>query len=157
MRWPGTGAGEDSPLALAALRALGCGVILESAQQMVSAERPKSRDVLAAAIEYMEGHGAEPVKMDALADQMGMSRTNFYALFKQASGMTPHDYLQRLRINKAQALLLHSRRTATDIAYSLGFSSSQYFSNVFRKYAGTTPTNFRRRKDGAGAGNPPAA
>ena len=58
--------------------------------------------------------------------------------------MTPNDYLQRLRIDKARSMLGQTRKTVTEIAYSLGFSSSQYFCNVFRRYAGMTPINFRR-------------
>jgi transcriptional regulator GlxA family with amidase domain len=59
--------------------------------------------------------------------------------------MTPNDYLQRLRVTRARDLLVTTSQSVTDIAYATGFSSSQYFSNVFRKYAGTTPSTFRAR------------
>ena len=59
--------------------------------------------------------------------------------------MTPNDWLQRFRIKKACELLASTDRSITDIALSVGYSSSQYFNNVFRKYVGTTPGEHRER------------
>lgn len=59
--------------------------------------------------------------------------------------MTPNDYLQRLRVHQARQLLADPARTITDVAFATGFASSQYFSKVFRKYVGVTPTAACRR------------
>jgi transcriptional regulator GlxA family with amidase domain len=59
---------------------------------------------------------------------------------KENTGMTPNDHLQRLRVNKARQLLADPARTITDVAFVTGCASSQYFSKVFRKYVGVTPT-----------------
>jgi transcriptional regulator GlxA family with amidase domain len=63
--------------------------------------------------------------------------------FKADTGMAPNDYLLRCRIRKAQDLLDKSGRSVTDIGLSVGFPSGQYFSQVFRKYTGKTPTRYR--------------
>ena len=60
--------------------------------------------------------------------------------------MTPKAYLQRQRVNQARQLLQAPARTITDIAFASGFSSSQYFSKVFRKYVGATPSEACRRR-----------
>jgi len=84
--------------------------------------------------------------MLALAEAAGCSRSRLFQLFKQATGMTPNDYLQRLRVKEASAMLINQPGASiTDVAFSNGFSSSQYFCNVFRKYTGTTPVAFRLR------------
>ena len=60
------------------------------------------------------------------------------------TGLTPNDYLLRLRVKKAQELLAQSRQSLTDVGLATGFSSGQYFSNVFRKYTGQTPREYQR-------------
>jgi len=75
--------------------------------------------------------------------RMGFSRSYLFAIFKSATGMTPNDYYLRIRIEKAQQLLAHSAQPVTSIALETGFSSSQYFSSVFRKYTGQTPVEYR--------------
>jgi len=57
--------------------------------------------------------------------------------------MTPNDYLLRLRIRKASELLSDSETSITDIAFRTGFSSSQNFSKVFKKYTGMMPSRYR--------------
>ena len=66
--------------------------------------------------------------------------------------MTPNDYLQRLRLDRAREWLAEEGRSVTDIAFAAGFSSSQYFSHVFRKYTGLTPSRFRARAARQGGG-----
>ncbi|WP_437231204.1 helix-turn-helix transcriptional regulator [Planctomicrobium sp. SH661] len=61
--------------------------------------------------------------------------------------MPPNDFLQRLRIKQAQTDLLETDLSITEIAFNNGFSTSQYFSTVFRKYTGDTPARFRKRRE----------
>lgn len=84
--------------------------------------------------------------MDALAAAAHCSRARMFHLFKDTTGMTPNDYLQRLRVERAKSALATTPQSVTDIALGCGFSSSQYFSTVFRKYTGSTPSEFRLRK-----------
>ena len=53
------------------------------------------------------------------------------------------DYLARLRVRRAKALLRNGRLPVTRIAFDLGFSSSQYFATFFKRFAGFTPTAYR--------------
>jgi AraC-like DNA-binding protein len=60
--------------------------------------------------------------------------------------MSPNDYWQRIRVEAARDMLRKTDLSVTEIAIRCGYSTSQYFSTVFRKYTGTTPTQFRRRE-----------
>lgn len=136
---------RSDPSAAANLRLLTCAVILEAARQLTSVRRTGQKRAVASAIAYLTAHYHEPLPMPELARAAGCGRARLFLLFKQSTGMTPNDYLQRLRVKKAGELLTRTRRSITEIAQATGYSSSQYFCNVFRKYTGTTPLAFRAR------------
>ena len=88
---------------------------------------------------------SEPVSMDDLVRHVGFSRARMFDLFKAQTGLTPNDYLQRLRVETAQEQLRQTNLSVTQIALATGFSSGQYFSTVFARYAGVAPTGFPER------------
>jgi len=119
-----------------------CAVLVEAMRQMlVPPSEPK--EFVAAAIAFLKRHLAEPVSMEELVRHVGFSRARMFDLFKAQTGLTPNDYLQRLRVEKAQEQLRHTDRSVTEIALATGFSSGQYFSTVFARYTGVSPTDFR--------------
>lgn len=86
-----------------------------------------------------------PPSLPALADLTGLSLGEFARGFRAATGESPHAYLTRRRIERAQALLL-ARPTLplAEVAASLGFADQAHFSRRFRQVTGTTPARFRR-------------
>jgi AraC-like DNA-binding protein len=64
--------------------------------------------------------------------------------FRQELGMTPIDYLNRYRVLQAQRLLRETNQSITTIALEVGFSSSSYFSRMFRRLTGRSPDEYRR-------------
>jgi AraC-like DNA-binding protein len=72
-----------------------------------------------------------------------LSRAQFFRAFQRSTGYTPARYLQQLRMRHAAALL-EEGRTISDIAHKVGYSNSGYFATVFRRYNGTTPSEWRR-------------
>jgi AraC-like DNA-binding protein len=125
------------------LRALICAVVVESMRQMlVPPTEPK--EFVVAAVAYLKRHLAEPVRVDDLVRHVGFSRARVFDIFKTQTGLTPNDFLQRLRIERAQQLLRQGSQSVTEIALATGFSSGQYFSTVFSRYTGVSPTAFRR-------------
>jgi AraC-like DNA-binding protein len=82
--------------------------------------------------------------MDDLVRYVGFSRARMFDIFKAQTGLTPNDYLQRLRVESAQEQLRQTDRSVTEIASATGFSSGQYFSTVFVRYTGVSPTRFRK-------------
>jgi AraC-like DNA-binding protein len=126
-----------------ALRALICAALVEAMRQiLVPLTEPK--EFAAAAIAYLREHLSEPVGMDDLVRHVGFSRARMFDIFKAQTGLTPNDYLQRVRVEKAQEQLRKTHLSVTQIALATGFSSGQYFSTVFARYAGVSPTAFRK-------------
>lgn len=82
--------------------------------------------------------------LDDLADRVGLSVSRFKARFKEEVGVPPADYVSRQKVAKAMDLLRKTGMPVTQIATSLGYSSSQYFATAFRRYTGKTPSNARR-------------
>jgi AraC-like DNA-binding protein/mannose-6-phosphate isomerase-like protein (cupin superfamily) len=127
----------------ASLRILVCAALVEVVRQILSPpQAPK--EIVAAAVRYLNTHCQRTVSIGELARHLGYSRSRTFELFKAEMGLTPNDYLQRVRMQKAQAMLRNTRRPITDIALSTGFNSSQYFSTVFRRYTGQSPAEFRQ-------------
>jgi AraC-like DNA-binding protein len=77
---------------------------------------------------------------------MHVSTFYFCKLFKKATGLTFTEYLGRVRIEKAKALLLNPHLRISEIAYDVGFQSLTHFNRVFRQVTGRSPTAFRVSK-----------
>ena len=120
-----------------------CSTIFEAAQQLTAVDIRDSQLIVNAAIDYMQTNFGAQLSIDNLVNHVGYSRSRFFELFKSNTGMTPNDYLQRLRLESARSLLAETSRSVTDIAFEVGFNSSQYFSTVFLQYTGLTPSGFR--------------
>ena len=126
-----------------ALRTLICAVLVESMRQMLMPPTVPKQFV-AAAVAYLRQHLHEPVGMADLVRHVGFSRARMFDMFKAQTGLTPHDYLQRMRIEQAQEQLRRTKLSVTEIGLAVGFSSGQYFSTVFGRYSGVSPTQFRK-------------
>jgi len=136
---------EKNPILRASLRTLTCAVILEAISGLQGAPPVGVETHIAAAKEYLKKHVHDPVRMSDLVKHIGFSRSYLFVLFKSVTGMSPNDYFVRIRIERAQKLLVESDKSITDIALDTGFSSGQYFSTVFRKHTGKTAMEYRRR------------
>ena len=78
-----------------------------------------------------------------LAAVVNISPNYFATLFKQATGVSPHQYVTRRRVESAKQLLKNSRLSHAEIALKVGFANSSHFSTVFRKQTGMTPRTYR--------------
>ncbi|WP_417068173.1 helix-turn-helix domain-containing protein [Niveibacterium terrae] len=93
--------------------------------------------------EHIEQHLADALTLEDLAGEAGLSVYHFARMFKQTTGLTPHQYLMRQRMQKAQILLLRGRKPLTEIALQCGFSSPSHFSSSFRAAFGVPPSHRR--------------
>lgn len=78
------------------------------------------------------------------AEFCSLSLSRFSHLFKEATGLTPLQYLNRVRIEKAKELLLNTSLSVAEISECVGFSSQNYFGRLFRRQVGLSPTQFAR-------------
>jgi AraC-like DNA-binding protein len=83
--------------------------------------------------------------LDEVSRHVGLSRNHFCRVFKHETGITFTEYLARLRVEKAKELLADVRVRITEAADRAGFNSISQFNRVFRRYAGSSPTEYRRR------------
>jgi AraC-like DNA-binding protein len=87
---------------------------------------------------------SEHLSLADLARCAGLSRMHFAAQFRAATGMRPHDYLVRRRIQRAQELLLATTMPLVEVALSVGFQTQAHFTTVFRRFLGETPGRWRQ-------------
>ncbi|MER8447661.1 AraC family transcriptional regulator [Mesorhizobium sp. M1066] len=96
------------------------------------------------ALEYIDANLAEPITLGDLAAVTGLSSMHFAAQFRISTGIRPHEYLLRRRIERARDLLLQHDLSIADIALSVGFQTQSHFTTVFKRFVGDAPHQWRR-------------
>lgn len=97
------------------------------------------------AIAYMNEHYAKDVKLEQLAGMAGLSVNHFIRTFKRRTGMTPLQYVEQRRMDKAKRLLFDSGKMK-EIARQVGYKDEHYFSRAFKKAEGVAPTLYIKNK-----------
>ena len=92
---------------------------------------------------YLQQNAASPLSRREIADAIGVSENHLSRIFRRELGITPWDYLNRYRIKQAKELLISTDRSITSVALEVGFNDPAYFSRVFRKQVGLSPSAFR--------------
>ncbi|MGC5772102.1 AraC family transcriptional regulator [Paenibacillus pabuli] len=100
-------------------------------------------DKLKACMQYMEMHYAEGITVADIAEFTGMHRSHLSTRFKQCFGISPRDYLIKLRMERAGEMLQDGALSITEIALSLGYTDLYTFSRAFGTYYGMSPSNYR--------------
>jgi AraC-like DNA-binding protein len=95
-------------------------------------------------IELMQDSPSEKHDLDSLAKLAGMSKYHYLRSFKSMKGITPHAYLNILRVEKAKKLLLTTDEHLTDIAFECGFADQAHFTRSFRKLYAVNPKGLRK-------------
>jgi AraC family transcriptional regulator len=111
--------------------------IVASARRFAPFERPKVAELarwrLKRAVDYVEARLAEPVSLADLATAAGLTRMHFAAQFRATTGLRPHEYLLRRRIERAQEMLVGTGMSVVDVALSVGFQTQSHFTSVFKR------------------------
>ena len=100
---------------------------------------------LARALDYMSAHHAEPLSLESLSAEAGISKFHFVRLFRAATGATPHGLLVEIRLEAARTLLATTDLSVTAIAARCGFARATWFATAFTRRLGVTPTEYRER------------
>jgi len=99
--------------------------------------------VLTEVLAWIDAHLGQKLGLDELASRAHMSRALFTRRFRDATGLSPHQYLTRRRVEVAQRLLRDTDQDLSWIAHETGFSSQSHFTAWFREVTGSTPGRFR--------------
>ena len=103
---------------------------------------------------YLSQHFTDPnLMLQDVAQAVSMSNSRFSTVFAQQSGKTFTEYLTSLRLNRAKELLRTTEMRSAQIAFEVGYNDAHYFSYLFKKSVGMTPSEYRHR-DGSGAPDP---
>jgi len=100
---------------------------------------------IAQAVRLLSTNYAQPISIDRLSRSFGYHRTHFSAMFKRSVGLSPKQYLLKIRMERAAALLM-TTLPVEQIASSVGFGDPLYFSKQFRRWSGMSPTDYRNAK-----------
>ena len=97
------------------------------------------------ALEIIENDYMSPLSLKTLADAAGMSPKYFCQFFREMTGRSPIDYLNRHRVEIACVHLAAGSHSVTELSYECGFEDLSYFIRVFKRYKGTTPRQYLKR------------
>jgi AraC-like DNA-binding protein len=102
-----------------------------------------ARDVVRRAVRFVNDNLDSKLKWADIAIAVRMDPFTFGRTFKQATGVTPHQYVIRCRLRRAMRLLERDELTLADVALEVGCSCQSHLTTLFRKHLGTTPGAFR--------------
>lgn len=108
-------------------------------------EIPEGEQFLGQVIQYIDRHYNEKITLEQLAKRTHISKSYLTRRFRQFTGETIVNYINKLRIQYAREMLVNSEKNITEIAWAVGFDSPKYFHRVFKKETGESPAAFRRR------------
>ena len=94
---------------------------------------------------WMEKNSSDSMTISSLADKAGFGQRTFARRFKKATGDTPLEYLQHIRIGKARTLLETTDESVDNITYETGYEDVSSFRRLFRKITGLSPTAYRKK------------
>jgi AraC family transcriptional regulator len=104
--------------------------------------------------EFVDANLENRISLKMLACAAGVSRMYFAAQFRAATGMRPHSYVSRRRMEHAKTLLATPGSSIVDIAFSVGFQTQSHFTTVFKRLEGVTPHRWRELHGVEGGGLP---
>jgi transcriptional regulator GlxA family with amidase domain len=117
----------------------------QSAFTIFTGQKQHGDEMVKEAQAYIETNMQEKISVEHLSARFAVGRRNFDRRFIKATGNTPVEYLQRVKIESAKKALETSRKTINEVMYNVGYSDVKAFREVFRKVTGMSPLEYRRR------------
>ncbi len=114
-------------------------------------QKQHSDDIVKEAQDYIEHNASEKISVEHLSAKFAVGRRNFDRRFIKATGNTPIEYLQRVKIENAKRAFETTRKTINEVMYEVGYADVKAFREVFRRITGMSPLEYRNRynKDAA--------
>lgn len=117
----------------------------QSAFMIFKGQKQHGDEVIQKAQDYMETNLQERISVEDLSARFSVGRRNFDRRFIKATGNTPVEYLQRVKIESAKKSFETTRKTINEVMYDVGYSDTKAFREVFRKVTGISPLAYRSK------------
>lgn len=118
--------------------------IIRALRQWLEEKQYEEAKPIRMAKQYINNHYREPLTLEMVSREIGFNPTYFSVVFKKETGFNFSEYLKKIRIENAKTFLLDTESSVEDISYEVGYRDIKYFSKLFKKLTGITPTEFRK-------------
>ena len=115
-------------------------------ESSIRTETYKLKELVEISVGYINRNFDRDISVADISKFVFLSSSYFTKVFKENMGVSPHNYLIKVRVDRAKELICESDNKISDIALSVGFSNQQRFNEMFKKYTGQTPLRYRKRK-----------
>lgn len=117
----------------------------QSVFTMFRGQKQHGDEVVKEVQNYIEENFSSKISVEELSNRFSVGRRNFDRRFIKATGNTPIEYLQRVKVESAKKALELSRKTVSEVMYEVGYSDLKAFREVFRKFTGMSPVEYKGR------------
>ena len=121
-------------------------ILIDTMRKLLLPAEPGSNDLVQYIIEQVERRFMEPLSLSELSQKCCYSLAYVSKRFKEETGLTFRNYLQRVRIREGCRLLANTSKKVTEIAELVGYSDPKFFNEVFKNHMGVTPREFKKTK-----------
>ena len=116
-------------------------------ENSIKNKSPKVRELVQVSVKYINNNFERDISLGDIAKFVFLSPSYFIRAFKEETGISPINYLLKVRIERAKELLVESDMKISDIALNVGFSNQQRFNEIFKKHTKITPLQYRKQMD----------
>lgn len=113
-------------------------------ENSIKGKSSKLNEVIQASLNFINNNYERDISLNDISRYVFLSQSYFAKAFKEITGVSPINYLIKVRVERAKELLTGTSQKAGDIAISVGFSNQQRFNEIFKKYTGMTPLQYRK-------------
>ncbi|GAA4782827.1 helix-turn-helix domain-containing protein [Olivibacter ginsenosidimutans] len=117
----------------------------QSAFTIFKGQRLHGDEVVEKAQDYLEDHFQEKISIEELSQRLAVGRRSFDRRFIKATGNTPIEYLQRVKIESAKKAFETTRKNINEVMYEVGYADEKAFREVFRKITGMSPLDYKKK------------
>ena len=128
-----------------ALKELLIRLMQTQARNLVEKNTLKNKSRIGFVADYIKKNLHQKLSIDVIAKMAYVSKSNFFKMFKEELGISPNEFIIQERIKRAKEMLMHNN-SVNEVAFSTGFSDTNYFIRVFKQMEGVTPKIFQNKK-----------